>query len=87
MQFLTEWSEQDRGLALALHEYELTTGRSGYALAEELDSENDGRFLAKPRINFAQRAVELAQKQMKEPDAGTFFEVELERKPEVDDGE
>ena len=28
MQFLQEWSERDRGLALALHEYELTTGRS-----------------------------------------------------------
>jgi hypothetical protein len=25
MQFLQEWSERDRGLALALHEYELTT--------------------------------------------------------------
>lgn len=87
MQFLQEWSERDRSLALALHAYELTTGRSGYALSEELDSENDGRFRARPRINFAQRAVELAQKQMKEPDAGTFFEVELERKPEVDDGE
>ena len=88
MQFLQEWSERDRALALALHEYELTTGQSGYALTEELDSENDGRFRARPRINFAQRAVELAQKQMKEPEPGTFFTVELERKAEaeVDDG-
>ena len=89
MQFLQDWSERDRALALALHEYELTTGRSGYALAEELDSENDGRFRARPRINFAQRAVELAQKKMTEPEPGTFFTVELERKAEaeVDDGE
>lgn len=87
VQFLQEWSERDRGLALALHEYELTTGQSGYALAEELDSENDGRFRARPRINFAQRAIELAQKKMTEPEPGTFFTVELERKAEVDDGE
>ena len=87
IQFLQEWSERDRGLALALHEYELTTGRSGYALAEELDGENDGRFRARPRINFAQRAIELAQKQMRDPEPGSFFTVELERKAEVDNGE
>ena len=86
MQFLQEWSERDRGLALALHEYELTTGPHGFPLATELDSEQDGRFRAVPRINFASRAVELAQKHMKEPEPGTFFTVELERKAEVDDG-
>ena len=85
--FLAEWSERDRGLALALRALEDTTGPHGFPLATELDSEQDGRFRARPRINFAQRAVELAQKQMKGPEPGTFFTVELERKAEVDDGE
>ena len=83
--FLTEWSERDRGLALALQALEDLTGPHGFPLATELDSEQDGRFRAVPRINFASRAVELAQRRDKNPDPGTQYTVVLDAP--VDDDE
>ena len=83
--FLAEWSERDRGLALALRALEDTTGPHGVPLATELDSEQDGRFRAVPRINFASRAVELAQQRDKTPDPGTQYTVVLDAPVDVDE--
>ena len=83
--FLAEWSERDRGLALALRALEDTTGPHGFPLATELDSEQDGRFRAVQRINFASRAVELAQQREKNPDPGAQFVVVLDAPMDVDE--
>ena len=53
-------------------------------LATELDSEQDGRFRAVPRINFASRAVELAQRRAKDPEPGMQYTVVLDA-PVVED--
>ena len=82
--FLAEWSERDRGLALALQALEDLTGPHGFPLATELDSEQDGRFRAVPRINFASRAVELAQRRAKDPEPGMQYTVVLDA-PVVED--
>lgn len=82
-EFLTEWSEQDRGLALALREVDDSTGQFGYPAELEMDADQDGYFKVKVETNFAQRALELFQ-QLHKPQPGEEYRVIYDRKTDGD---
>lgn len=84
-EFLYEWSEKDRGLAVGLFAMEETTTH-GFDLKDALDEESDGHFHAFPRTNHVQAALDRAREEAKDPEPGTeYYVVDLRQNPEYED--
>lgn len=81
-EFLTDWSERDRGLAVGLIALEEQT-TYGFPVDEATDPDSDGHYVVERVINYPAAAVERARKEDKDPEPGTEYRVwDLRKNPE-----
>lgn len=66
-----EWDARDRGLAEGLAEYEAAIMSHGIPMWDALDDEVGTWLEAVPVVDYAQAAIEIAQKADSNPEPGT----------------
>lgn len=85
MDFLTEWSARDRGLAMGLIEAERSVDEYGIPWDVALDPERGTWLEVKPDVSMSAAAVEQWRKQHPKPEPGTVLRVvDTSREPRED---